>query len=208
LDLVGKNFALGEADGARMIYTRIFGETVTGTIAKAVVVDENGIIVAVYKEPTTNIPIPETGFILFERKVRHQWEVFFDLCEIGDRIDVSVVFEGSSTQEIDTLLSCGPTLVKDGAAYASKSTFDQEGFYDPKATSYSAARMAIGIKEDGTVMIVSTSAKMTTLGKIMAELGCRTAMNVYGGASSALYADGWRISAGRKLSNMLVFEKN
>ena len=207
LAYVGKNVAMSETDGARMICTRIFGDVVTGTIAKAVVADENGIILAVYKEPTTNILIPETGFVLFERKIRHQWETFFDVCEVGDQLDVSVVYEGSSTQEIAVLLSCGPTLVKNNGAYAAANTFEQEGFFDPKVTSYSAVRMAIGVKADGTVVIASTTAKITTMGQIMAELNCETAMNLDGGASSALYADGWEISAGRKLSNMLIFTK-
>ena len=206
-DNVGKNFALAENDGARMIYTRIFGDVVPGTMAKAAVVDENGVIVAVYKEATADIPIPETGFVLCERMVRGVWETFFDTCEIGDTLAVYVEYEGSSTQEIHTLLSCGPTLVKDGAAYASKSAMEQEGFFEAKVVSQKAARMAIGVKADGTVVIVSASAKMTNLSEIMAQLGCVSAMNLDGGASSALYADGWKVNAGRDLSNMLVFRK-
>ena len=84
---------------------------------------------------------------------------------------------------------------------------EQEGFYEAKVVSQKAARMAIGVKADGTVVIVSGSAKMADLGEIMAELDCVRAMNLDGGASSALYADGWKVSAGRDLSNMLVFRK-
>lgn len=204
---VGTNFALGGTDSTDMIYTRTFGSVVPGTVANAAVVDGNGIVTKVYKGTTSNIPIPEKGFVLFERVVRHQWDTFLTTCEVGDTIKREIVYEGSSTQNIDTALSCGPTLVKDGKAYGDSSTYAQEGFSEPKIVSAKAGRMAIGVKADGTVVIASATATMPQMSTLMVGLGCKTAMNLDGGASAALYADGWKIPAGRELSNMLIFTK-
>lgn len=204
---VGTNFALGEGDSTDMIYTREFGSVVPGTVANAAVADENGIVTKVYKGTTTNVPIPEKGFVLFERVVRHQWDTFLTTCEVGDKIERTLEYEGSSTQNVDVALSCGPTLVKNGQAYGSAATYAQEGFSEAKVVSASAGRMAIGVKADGTVVIASGTATMQKMSSVMAGLGCKTAMNLDGGASAALYANGWKISAGRNLSNMLIFSK-
>lgn len=204
---VGTNFALGNNDSTDMIYTRAFGTVVPGTVANAAVVDANGIVTKVYKGTTNNVPIPENGYVLFERVVRHQWDTFLTTCEVGDKIVRTLSYEGSSTQNIVTALSCGPTLVKGGAAYGNATTYAQEGFSEAKIVSASAGRMAIGVKADGTVVIVNATGTMPQMSKVMVGLGCKTAMNLDGGASAALYANGWKINAGRQLSNMLIFSK-
>ena len=65
--------------------------------------------------------------------------------------------------------------------------------YEPDARSQKHARSAVGIKDDGTVVLFSTSGKMspfnhgytcTELGRIMRAKGCHTAMLLDGGGSS------------------------
>ena len=203
---VGCNFNVSATDGTRMIYTRLFGTTVPGTVARAAIVDENGIVTKVYKQATANVPIPEKGYVIFERVIRGEWPNFFDNCEVGDKLERTITYSGASTQDIVTALSCGPTVVKNGAAYGNTTTYNQEGFTEAKIVSGSSARMAIGVKADGTVVIASTSCTLQKLSQVMLGLGCQTAMNLDGGASCALYVDGkCIIPAGREMNNMLLF---
>lgn len=58
------------------------------------------------------------------------------------------------------------------------------------------------------MVIITASATQSGLSKIMEALGCQNAMNLDGGASSALYVNGSaRVSAGRALTHMIVFTK-
>lgn len=193
---------------ARSVITREFGTKLTGTIAKAAIVDENGTVTRVYKSTVSEVPIPETGFVLFERQVRNQWEHYFDLCEVGDQIQLSTEYQGASKQNFSTLLSCGPTVVKNGKAYGNASTYEQEGFTETKVTMGVNAKMAIGVKADGTVVIAQASCTMASLSNVMLGLGCTNAMSLDGGASCALYVKGSTVvPAGRNMNTMLVFTK-
>lgn len=204
---VGININVGPSDGTRMIYTREYGDTVPGVVEKGLEISSAGIITRKY-ENASNVVIPADGYVLIQRIV-HQWnDELFTKSSVGDKVERTIEYVGSSTQDIAAAISCGPTLVKDGKAYGDKDTYAEEGFTDTHVTAGASLRMAIGVKEDGTVVIASASCSLATMSKVMLELGCKAAMNLDGGASTALYANGsWRINAGRNLSNMLVFIK-
>lgn len=209
-DDVACNQKLGNNDGARMIYTSAFGSKVSGTIARGAVVNASGEVTKVYKSPASNVPIPASGFILVERMVRGEWEKFFDRCQVGDQLQITMNYEGSATQNIVTALSNGPTVVKDGKAYGKDpDTYrKQEGFTDDHILVGSSARMAIGVKPDGTVVIAHAVCSLQDLSKVMLALGCEDAMNLDGGASCALYVKGsQKVAPGRNMSNMLVFTR-
>lgn len=204
-DQVGVNVMVPENDGAKMIATRAYGTKISGKVLNAVVADENGIVTKIYHN-ATDVPIPEKGFVLYDRKLRFQGEQIISSCKVGDKLERNVEYVGSSTQDIVTALSCGPTVVKNGKAYGNNSTYVQEGFTDTHVTGTYAARMAIGVKKDGTVVIANVTCSLGDLGEAMAALGCETAMNLDGGASCALYWQGSpMVSAQRNMSNMLVF---
>ncbi len=204
-DQIGLNLSV--SDGTKMIATKAFGSKIPGTVLNAAVADANGIVTKVYHN-AKDVPIPQTGFVLYERKMRSQWDTLVGSCQVGDKLEVSVKYEGCSTQDVVTALSCGPTVVKNGKPYGNASTYKQEGFTDTHVTGGSAARMAIGVKKDGTVVIAHASCTLSQLGSAMAALGCQTAMNLDGGASCALYLQGAAVvPAGRAMSNMLVFAK-
>lgn len=204
-DQIGLNLSVPQNDGTKMIATSAFGSKISGKVLNAAVADENGTVTKVYHN-ASDVPIPKTGFVLYERKMRSQWDTLVGSCQVGDTLELSVKYQGSSTQDIIAALSCGPTVVKNGKAYGNASTYQQEGFTDAHVTGTSAARMAIGVKKDGTVVIAHASCTLGQLGSAMAALGCQTAMNLDGGASCALYVQGsTAVSAGRAMSNMLVF---
>ncbi len=204
---IGCNIELHDGDGTKMVYTSAFGKTIPRKVLNAAAVDEDGIVTKVYHN-ASNVPIPSKGFILFERALRYQGEMVISRIKVGDRVELKTVFEDGKTTDIQTALSCGPTVVKNGKPYGNASTYQSEGQSDPHVISESGARMAIGVKKDGKVVIAHTSGTLRELSQVMAGLGCETAMNLDGGASCALYAKGrCLVEAGRNMSNMLVFTK-
>lgn len=205
---VGCNLRVPQNDATKMICTRVYGNKVEGKVAGAAVVDENGIITKVYQN-ASDVPVPASGYLLYHRKEASQWATLLSKCQVGDKVEITTTYEGSSTQDIVTSLSCGPTLVKNGKVYGNTSTYRQEGFTDSHVLDGASARMAIGVKADGTVVIAHAFCTLSQLSSAMLALGCQNAMNLDGGASCALYLQGNAlVPAGRAMSNMLVFTKN
>ncbi len=203
-DEIGRNLRISTSSPVKMSVTRDFGTVIPGKVLNAVVVNTEGVMVKAYHNET-NVPIPETGYVLFEYGLRSKWDDFMSFCTVGRRIELVMNYEGSRKQNIETALSCGPTLVKNGKPYAN---YVGEGYTDTHVTVGSASRMAIGVKKDGTVVIVHAACTLDQLGKAMAALGCQDAMNLDGGASCALYVQGGAaVPAGRPMSNMLVFTR-
>lgn len=215
LEEVGCNYKFDQNDGSRMIFTREFGTQVPGTVKVAVTCDANGKVTKVMRSSTgQTVAIPESGFVLCVRQRRddgydYKWETFYDEVKEGDTVKLSLAYENSKVQDIQTAFCCGPTVVKNGKAYGNTSTYQQEGYTEGKIISGSSERTCIGVKADGTVVIITATTSMSGLSNIMVQLGCQTAMNLDGGASSALYVDGSaRVAPGRALTHMLVFTKS
>jgi len=105
--------------------------------------------------------------------------------------------------DYETVLACGPTLVRDGKIDIQPAA---EGFSDPHVLGR-AARAAIGVTPQGKLRWVAVTASLSLrqLAQVMVGLGCRQAMNLDGGSSTALYYRGRVIvSPQRRLVNVLV----
>lgn len=106
----------------------------------------------------------------------------------------------------DTVLAAGPTLLKDGV----RDIHPEEESFSDKAILGRAVRCAIGLRDDGT-MILLCSRGTVSLGELadtFKSMGCRDAMNLDGGSSSALYCNSsyYRLPK-RALTNLfLVFD--
>lgn len=99
-------------------------------------------------------------------------------------------------------IGCGPQVVRQGRVCANPSA---EGFSSYKILSMCGARSAIGITQDRRVLLVTCTATVQQLGHVMKALGAYDAMNLDGGASSGLYANGRIIqNPGRLISNAVV----
>lgn len=216
-DRIGCNLKLGDNDGTRMIYTRVYGSTATGKYARAIAVDASGKITKIYPAGSSDIPIPSSGYLLCEHILKQDMsstkDIIFDECKVGDTLTVSYRYLDAKNKEIgkQDIVAClgnGPTLVKNGKAYCTDATFKQESFTDPHVTQESNSKMAIGVKNDGTVVIAHANCSLKQFAKALAAMGCKTAMNLDGGGSCTLYASGsgW-LYTGREMSNMLVFTK-
>ncbi len=207
-DQVSTNRAVNDPnDGTRMIYTSEYGAKVPFSVFRALAVDSKGKVVKVINGGAKEVQIPSGGFVLMERHERGVEERLFTQAQAGDTLKVQMKYEGSSVSDIVTALSCGPTLVKNGGV-RKESDFIAEGFTESKVIYGANAKMAIGVKPDGTVVIAHATCTMKNMGNVMKGLGCKEAISLDGGASCALYnKGGCIISPGRALSNMLVFSK-
>ncbi len=154
-----------------------------------------------------DVAIPKDGFVVVlngteRRSLRAKFEV-------GKRIHYRLKYTDIGGKEIDwgdvvTAVGAGPRVLKDGKAY---NDAVNEGFKQEKILSTPAARSGIGIRKDGSVVIVTVNqATIKDLGEILRAVGAVQGMNLDGGASSGLFAAGRMLTApGRPISNSLLF---
>ena len=213
-----------------VVYTSLYGETVPAGFARIAVCAPDGTVTAVYDNETEAdgepdeaeapeetqppeepeppeqpepVAIPETGFVVAEHGAEAS---LLTHCSPGDVITGAVHWAGSRTQNIRAALSCGPTVVKNGQPYGDADTYAAEGYRAYDLVAQSAQRIAVGVRPDGRVVFATAKCTMATLGQIMAQLGCETAMNLDGGASTCLRAGPVTVkNPTRWLNTMIIF---
>ena len=193
-------------DATRILYTRDWGTSLGFPARDAVILDENGLVT--YVTHYADAEIPEHGYVLAQRSRRTYEGDFFDSCKVGTVLDIERRFEGDNTEDMMISIGAGPRLVKDGVVYGGIDTYRAEGYTDPNITTYSAVRMCLGIKADGSIVIVSSYTTLQQLSKVMVSLGCTDAINLDGGGSANLYVNGYwlRGPQGRPLNTILIFK--
>ena len=106
-------------------------------------------------------------------------------------------------------ITCGPRLLKQGKIWLAPKL---EGFADPHVLNV-GARTAIGFPASGKELYLVTfltSLSLAEEAEVMKAMGCYEAMNLDGGASTALAHNGQiLIPPGRNLTNtIVVYDKN
>lgn len=151
-------------------------------------------------------PIPSDGFVLTFSGGESGLAKRF---EEDDKCSVQAVYEGAADPDfwarVTEAIGCGPRLVKAG-----KVCYDpvSEGFTSPKILSAAGARSAIGVTKDKSLLLVTCLATVRDLAYLMKGLGADDAMNLDGGASSGLWANGKLvITPARLISNAVVVVK-
>ncbi|MDO3408775.1 phosphodiester glycosidase family protein [Saccharibacillus sp. CPCC 101409] len=186
-----------------LLYNSARGSNVGFSGGTAVTVRKGKVV---KKAANANATIPSDGYVLVYHGSEQAASSRF---EVGSTVEMKIAYENAAGKpipwdDVATSVGAGPRLVKDG-----KVSLDAagEGFNDPKILSASGARSGIAIMADGSVVLATVGgATMSQWAQVMQKLGARQAMNLDGGASSALYANGSVLtSAGRALSNTLVF---
>lgn len=165
---------------------------------------EDGIVTKLSQN--INAEIPKNGYVLvFNGNDSGQYKRF----EVGAEVDFTVNYtdlQGNpvSWEQVHTAVGAGPRLVKDGKLAVNPAA---EGFSSSKILTDGGARSGIAIKEDGTILLATVGgATIRQWAEVMLKLGAEQAMNLDGGASSGLFANGKLVTpAGRMLSNTLVF---
>ncbi|NIK79072.1 exopolysaccharide biosynthesis protein [Paenibacillus castaneae] len=195
-----------EGKSTAIMFTPKRGAKLGFAMGTAVTV-RNGVVTKISKKE--NVSIPADGYVLVYTGSE---ETLASRFQVGTVVDYKVEMTNLSGQPIDwsrvhTAAGAGPRLVKDGKLAVNPA---EEGFSSPKILTDSAMRSGIMVQKDGTVLVATVpNATMKQWGQIMLQLGAQQAMNLDGGASSGLYAQGKLITVpGRLISNTIVFGTN
>ena len=198
-------------DATRIIFDRRWGSSVGIYVRDAIAV-ENGVITKVVHEGN-DIEIPQNGYVLYQRSRREYEGEFFNSCQVGDIVDYEAVYTDRRTGEafdgLDDSIASGPRIVLNGQAYGNSGTYNEEGFYAGDITGGGAARrVAIGLNTStGKVILLTAYCSVQQLSGLMVRFGSSEAMNLDGGGSSGIYANGlWLQRPDRQLSNIIYFK--
>ncbi|WP_058300250.1 stalk domain-containing protein [Gorillibacterium timonense] len=190
-----------------VLFTRAFGEKVSFVGVKAVI--KGGKIVTVTEGTAT---IPADGQVLLVGKADMNKRNILPYVKAGNLVDVThTVLDLESgttydTEDYEAAVGVGPKLVTNGKMDVDPA---RDGFQDPKITTNAGARSFAGIDAKGQLVLgVSSAATMKDLAGALIKLGLTDAMNLDGGASSGLYAEGaMKRTPGREISNAIVVKR-
>ncbi|MCR8634002.1 stalk domain-containing protein [Paenibacillus radicis (ex Xue et al. 2023)] len=156
---------------------------------------------------------PENGYVIYIGHSPNNDKNLLPNLHEGDQVEIEAyVADGSGSNAVpvaeawETAIGAGPKLVTNGQADVD---FERDGFDDPKITGSANTRSFVGVNGEGRlVMGTVSSATAVDMAQALVELGMVEAMNMDGGSSSALYAEGMmKRSPGRLLSNALIVKR-
>ena len=166
------------------LFTSAYGKSIE--LNGTAVVVQNGVVCAVSDSKTVNIP--KDGYVLLFTGNK---TALTTSMKKGDTVSYAVSYVNGNNTKVDwsdvqTAIGAGPILVKDGKNVLNPA---KEGFTDVTSFQIAVARSAVGITEDGTMLLVG-GIKCTTeqLAEIMIQLGATNAISMDSGASSGLYS--------------------
>lgn len=157
-----------------------------------------------------DVAIPAGGYIInLTGDAIEQWK---DTLAEGAKVsfNVSYVNENGSKSDwsgIKTAIGAGPILLRNGAVAINLA---KENFTNEKSTTMSFARSAVGVNEDGNILLVSgVNSTLEQMADVMLQLGAVEAISMDSGSSSGLYAnDQYVVKSSRAMSNALIFKVN
>lgn len=107
----------------------------------------------------------------------------------------------TSLDGVKHIISGGPRLVQNGAIC----TEIEAQFNEARFTTISSSRTCAGYTSDGKLILVSSNGTIQAMRELMLQLGCVEAINLDGGASTALYYNGKTlVPEGRLLAYALL----
>lgn len=191
---------------ASVLYTPARGESVPVTCAGAALTVRNGVTTdyrAVAAGET--LTIPADGYVLWMGSAFTATH-YYQVPELGRTVAMEPYLrvedeEGFVLDGVTSLISGAPRLVKDGAI----ETYLDPGFTEARFTTSITPRTAVGTTADGKLLLVSVpSASIQQMRELMLQLGCQDAINLDGGASTAMYYNGQTLATpGRQLTTTL-----
>ncbi len=188
-----------------VMYTPAMGECVEFTGSGLATTVSNGTITGIQEvSPGVTVSIPGNGYVMFfgPEYMSTEW---YRAPKVGQRVTYTPrLFKETddfNLSGVTQMVSGGPRLVEDGAIC----TTLEPGFQEARFTTISTGRTAIGTLRDGRLVVVSTSkATIQQMRELMYQLGCVQAVNLDGGASTALSWQGTIVrTPGRELTTTL-----
>ena len=190
-----------------VLYTSDFGTSISYSGGTKVVIEEKKIT-----QITTNaVMIPPNGYVIFIGNTENNKQNIISELRVGGEVQIkSTLTRNSGTFDSanwEAAIGVGPKLLTNGQVDVN---FARDGFDDPKITSSSNARSFVGVNQNKELVMGTTvtSATIPELANVLKAYGLTDAMNMDGGSSSALYAEGVvKRSPGRLLSNALIVKR-
>ena len=182
------------------IFTPAWGRS-TGLHGGPQIQVTDGVVSKINWGPTR---IPSDGYVIY---FRGEWAVASRFW-VGRRVSYAVRAEDGSAPGIASAweaIGGGPQLLVEGMEFANPRA---EGFRDPKIFR-SGKRAMVGISQDQSELIFAVaSGSLDQCAHIMKKLGAYDAMNLDGGASTGLWANGkYLVSPGRRINNALILTR-
>jgi hypothetical protein len=148
--------------------------------------------------------IPSDGYVIY---FHGEWPVASRFW-VGRRASYTVRAEDGSAPGIANAweaIGGGPQLLVEGMEFANPAA---EGFHDPKVFR-SGRRAMVGVSQDQSELIFAVAdGSLDQCAHIMKKLGAYDAMNLDGGASTGLWANGkYLVSPGRQINNALILTR-
>lgn len=168
----------------------------------ASVVVENGQIQSVVTDE--DVAIPSDGFVVnLTGNETYLLDRLIPGRSIGYRTVLTDAY-GRDWSGVTAAVAAGPLLLIDGQVVVNPVA---EGFQEDKILTLASTRSAVGVKPDGTVLLVVVPGiTVGDMAVLMQSLGARDATCLDGGGSSGLWFRGrYMFQPGRLLSNALVF---
>jgi hypothetical protein len=174
-----------------MVYTAVWGKrsrTPANGDTYEVSVTQSGIVIGA---GSADLGIPPGGYVLAASGSKARW--LRERVQRGDRLALHAGLD-EYWGAVDEALGGGPMLVRDGTA----SIAEDERFRNDIMRGR-AARTAIGHAPDGAVFLVSVAngdpsysvgMSLNELAAELVNLGAESAMNLDGGSSATVWADG------------------
>jgi len=197
---------LAQSRWVSVLYTPARGSEIDITCDGHLLIASGGYITD-YRAVTagTKVAIPSNGWVMFmgdDFTSTH----YFKTPQIGMQVELDPYLfkedpEGFNLDEVVTIVSGAPRLVKDGAVY----TELHPGFEEERFTTMVTPRTAVGTTADGKLIIVNAlAASVQNMRELMLHLGCVDATCLDGGGSTAMYYDGQILTPpGRELTSTL-----
>jgi exopolysaccharide biosynthesis protein len=196
-------------DGVSLtVYTPERGDMTHAAYGTNYIVEDGEIVEKVKNQ---SVAIPNNGLVInLNGQLGATSTTVYDRFKVGYPCDYKTILEPQNGGDadfwnnLDYAVGAGPALIIDGQINID---YIGEQFAEKKITEMSHARSAIGYKENGDLVLITTTATMDELANIMEDLGCYEAMNLDGGASSGLFYQGDYIrEPGREISNILYIQ--
>jgi hypothetical protein len=180
------------------IFTPEWGER-TGVSGGPQVQVADGVVTAIQNSSTI---IPRRGYVIYFRGEAKAASHFAVGRRAGYRVVRADGLPLGGFALAREAIGCGPRLITDGRITVDPAA---EGFRDPKILSASAARSAVGLTRDGTMILATSSGTIRDMAGVMRELGAYQAMALDGGAWAGLWLRGrYLTEPGRLLNNALL----
>ncbi|WP_405082268.1 phosphodiester glycosidase family protein [Paenibacillus chitinolyticus] len=205
----GTNKDYGDSQPDQVVWFTPEYKAAVGKSGTTKVVVRDGVITAITGDA---VYVPYNGYVCLIGNSSNNMSNLLPHLHVGDTVTakLEVTENGQRVQGADLWQSAtgvGPKLVTGGKVDIDPA---RDGFTDPKITKQAAMRSFVGADAQGRlVMGTVNGATMNDLAQIALSMGLTDAMNMDGGASSGLYANGSMLTApGRALSNALVVKRH